>query len=52
VQPRYPVRYRRKRIGIGCLLGRGVRPFPAANLGVKFLAVFASDSVVHRPAVL
>ena len=43
------VRHRRESFGVRCQFGSGVRPFPAANLGVELLAVIAPDPVVHRP---
>jgi len=46
------IRDRRESLGVCRAFSRGGRLFPAANLGVELLAVFAPDSVVHRPAVL
>jgi hypothetical protein len=46
------VRDRRESFGVCCSFGRGFRLFPAANLGVELLAVFAPDQIVHRPAIL
>ena len=46
------VRDRGESVGVRRSLGSGVRLFPAANLGVELLAVFAPDPVVERPAIL
>jgi hypothetical protein len=43
---------RRESLGVCRPLGSEVRSFPAANLGVKLLAVVAPDPVVDGPAVL
>ena len=46
------IRDRRESLGVCGPFSGGGRLCPAANLGVELLAVFAPDSVVHRPAIL
>jgi len=47
-----PIGGRRESLGICRSLRGGVRPSPAANVGMELFAVLTTDPIVHRLAVL